>query len=81
MTTLSPGQKAARTRRRRNAARKAAATRKGIGTPKIPRGSYRTLKGGLGWRLYNPPGNRYIKAILIARYQSGGAKFAVFRVL
>ena len=58
------------------------ATRKGIGAPKaIPRGSYRTLKGGLGWRLQNPPGNRYFKAILIARYQSGGAKFAVFRVL
>ena len=47
---LTPGQKAARTRRRRNAARKAAAIRKGIGAPKFPRGSYRTLKGGLGWR-------------------------------
>ena len=54
--TLTPGQKAARTRRRRAAGRKAAATRKGIGVPKIPRGSYRTLKGALGWRLYNPLG-------------------------
>ena len=50
-------------------------------TEKIPRGSYRDLKGGVGrWHLRNPKGDREVQAGLVMRHETAGEKFAIFRI-